>query len=260
MDDLNLVKVATYMNSARADLVCGILEGNGIQAFADGANTNTMMSHVGSALGARVLVPAKDVDRALEIIEAIEEESAVPGSDWYCGRCKEHVEGTFQACWSCGQAREQVQEIPTASVNPQETSAESTSAFIKDSPVLSDESATEPVVANFESANRDRTEQNSGNPFAAPETVEGLAASTEKPSDEIDPEAEEILLRAWRASLIAIVLLPVILNLYSMFLLMQASIRTEKFSPEGQKRFYWAFVMNLIGGALWIGGLFYFAF
>ena len=74
------------------------------------------------------------------------------------------------------------------------------------------------------------------------------------PSDqhaEINQYAEAMLLRAWRASIIGIVFVPFVLHMYSMYLLIRAAMIATTFSPDGSKRFYRAFIVNVIAGCVW---------
>ena len=72
-----------------------------------------------------------------------------------------------------------------------------------------------------------------------------------EPAEKIDEEAEAMLLRAWRASILGLVFLPIVLHLYSMYLLIRAATRADAFSADGKKRFYLAFSVNLLAAGLW---------
>lgn len=70
------------------------------------------------------------------------------------------------------------------------------------------------------------------------------------PQVEINEAAEAMLQRAWRASIIGIVLFPFLLHLYSTYLLIRAGTTAATFSPEGEKRFYGAILVNLGAGCV----------
>jgi len=59
-------------------------------------------------------------------------------------------------------------------------------------------------------------------------------------------EAESMLQRAWRTSIIGFVLFPVVTNIYSMYLLIRASTLCTQFSPAGQKLFCKTLAVNLL--------------
>lgn len=102
----DFVQIASFGNAAEAEQLRSVLEDHEVPAFVDGANANTALSHVGSALGGvRVLVSVSDAQRAAEIIESLVEEDDTSGGPWFCGRCKKEVDGDFQVCWSCGEPR-----------------------------------------------------------------------------------------------------------------------------------------------------------
>ena len=74
------------------------------------------------------------------------------------------------------------------------------------------------------------------------------------PSDqqpEFNEDAEAMLLRAWRAAIIGLLFLPFVLHLYSMYLLIRATMTATSFSPDGQKRFYRTFGVNVVAGCAW---------
>lgn len=50
-------------------------------------------------------VAEQDVDRALAIIEAGDDEDGTSKEMWICSGCKEEVEEQFSECWNCGTAR-----------------------------------------------------------------------------------------------------------------------------------------------------------
>lgn len=233
MDENKFIKVATYANATDAEHIRNVLEANGISAFIDAAATNTALSYVGTALGGvRVFVRADDVQHAIEVIASDDDASNSGRAPWFCGSCEEEIEGSFDICWSCGEPREQV-----ARPLPNSRKIDHFKAGI-----AVDGTANAPT--SF------RRDLDSTNPYAALTATEVARTQHDQPVA-ISQEAEDMLLRAWRASIIGIGLFPLILHFYSMYLLIRATMIAKDFSPDGNKRFYRAFVVNVIFGCVW---------
>jgi len=172
----------------------------------------------------------------LEVIGSSEAPDVSDGEPWYCGQCREEVDAEFEVCWSCGQPRAEVQQpFPERS---SDTSLSSASASSGQDP------GEETEVVDARAMLR--------NPYASP-TAESEAVPAEAEPDQFEPseEAEAILVRAWRASILGFFLLPVILHFYSMYLLIRASMITERFSAKGSRRYYQAWAINVVSGFVW---------
>jgi hypothetical protein len=228
-----LVKIAACANAIDAEQIRSRLEQHGIAAFLDGANANTALSHVGTALGGvRVLVRMTDAEQAAEIVASARRDSMASPDPWYCGQCEEEIEGGFDICWSCGNARADVG---------------------RPLPVTSDDQRLEPARgADFGEVTPtpDYDGYDDANPYTPPITPD--SASTQRAvAPELNKEAEAMLVRAWRASIIGTIFLPIVLHFYSMYLLIRAANMTPVFSPSGRKKFYRAFAVNVVAGCLW---------
>lgn len=70
-------------------------------------------------------------------------------------------------------------------------------------------------------------------------------------SEEVNIESESLLRRAWRASIIGLGLLPVLTHLYSMILLIRASMHDTNLSADGQRLFYWTLLVNIFAICVW---------
>ena len=79
----------------------------------EGIPTEVRNQHLGSIMGEVPffetwpqlwVINDLDYDRALQLIEAADEES--PADAWRCGKCGETNEGQFGACWKCGASAE----------------------------------------------------------------------------------------------------------------------------------------------------------
>lgn len=110
------VVVAKFFNEQEAHIAKANLAAGGVESMVEGANTNAMLSHVGSALGGvRLLVAEADKNRAQEILAAYEKQNArgksTQGhSTWFCGTCREVLDVSFETCWSCGNERSEVEQ------------------------------------------------------------------------------------------------------------------------------------------------------
>ena len=226
------VEIASFANAAEAEQVRGILEENGLTAFVSGAEATTALSHLSIGLGGvRLLVRAEHAAPAAELLESFDRPPA-DAAPWFCGQCREEVDGAFEVCWSCGQPRTEVEqpfpERCVASAPDSDTPVETTAL----------ESPDDYGQADF-------------NPYASPQVT--AARDRTEPLPKLHAEAEAMLERAWRAAIIGLVLFPVLTHLYSAALLIRASMLTADFSPAGRRRFYGAMVVNL--AAAGVGGV-----
>jgi hypothetical protein len=106
-----LITVAKVIHSAEAESIRLLLASHEIPVVLQGEHTGAMLSHLGTAVGARVCVPQAFAERAMEII-ASHDRRRTRGAEqgaWYCGPCREEVDAGFETCWSCGQPREEVE-------------------------------------------------------------------------------------------------------------------------------------------------------
>lgn len=214
-----IVVIERFANELDAERVRNVLGDFGITAFVEGANVNTMLSYVGPALGGvRLLVRAGDVPRAKEIIDKLQTEQPSEDAAWYCGVCHEQLDASFELCWKCGGVRADV-ERPQPGTN-------------EDS--LTDSTQTPRTT-------HDHLSQRAGD--------RNQIASVSQ-ADANSAEAEELCLRAWRSALFGLVMLPVVLHIYSLYLLLSAARLTSKFSEQGQRRFNGALVIDLLVAAL----------
>jgi hypothetical protein len=120
-----LVTVAKVLYTSEAESIRLLLEANEIPVALQGANAANVLSHVGSAVGTRVLVPEEFEDRARQLIASQDRRRtrAAEQGAWYCGPCREEVDAGFETCWSCGQPREEAerpfpQDRKTAEAEP----------------------------------------------------------------------------------------------------------------------------------------------
>ena len=241
--DSTLVQIQSFESAVFAEIAKARLANSGIEAFIDGANSATYMSYVGTALGGvRLLVRSEDVVAASLIMLSSALETNKEDSPWFCRKCNEEIEAGFSVCWSCGNSRDLVgQEIVPVAI-------EATPKVVSNPNESAASAPTNPVA--IEQAAK------SDNPYLSPQarSVVPLVAVIE--TNAIDERVEEILLRAWRASIIGLLILPLILTAYSFYLLVRASLISNNFTPRGQSRFYQALVLNVVAALFWLAFMF----
>ncbi|PQO31175.1 hypothetical protein C5Y96_12550 [Blastopirellula marina] len=235
-------RIASYANAADADHLKAVLQGHGIRAFVEGGDLQTSLSYIGSALGGvHVTVHSVDAEKAIEIKQELSQESHEPtGGPWFCGECEEIVDAGFQVCWKCGQDRSEVEAAMPATAD------------------LDDEEEEEYLSDDNDQPLPDRAHFDESNPYASPQAKVKSAEKPRKPT-EINEEAEAMLVRAWRAAIIGLTFMPILANIYSMYMLFAALKETNEFTPEGNWRFNGAFFLNMLSGIAW-GAFFYFLY
>jgi len=234
MPTSEFLKIASYANAADADHLKAVLQDHGIRAFVDGGDLQTSLSYIGSALGGvHVLVRSVDAEKAIDIKEELSQENHEPtGGPWFCGACEEVVDAGFQVCWSCGGERSEVEAAMPATAE------------------LEEETPDEPPPEECDEPLPDKTYFDEGNPYASPQVKADGNHQAGEPS-EINEEAEAMLVRAWRASILGLTFVPLLANIYSMYVLFAALKETSQFTSDGNWRFSAAFVLNVLSGIAW---------
>lgn len=223
----DLVEIMACGNAVEAEQVRATLNHHGVTAFVSGANTQTTLSYVGSALGGvRVLVQSTDASKAIEIVAKLRAEADVATPPWFCGQCEEVIDGAFDVCWGCGRPREEVeQSLPDARESDPER-----------------EDRNEIITPAEDHSMKDAA---SSKAFSPMPTDSAMCESTPGKGNE---EVEAMLLRAWRASILGVTFFPLLV--YSMYLLFEAANATERFSLTAERRFYRTLVSNVIFGCV----------
>ncbi|MCA9212964.1 MAG: hypothetical protein KDB27_07865 [Planctomycetales bacterium] len=223
-----LVTIASYPDSSLAEAVRGQLEANGFRAIVTNAVVSHMLSHVRNAIGgAKIQVFEEDAQAAFDFLARLEAESGDSSELWRCQDCQEVIEGQFEICWACGKERSEVEDpnfvIPTAEIDPPESKVD----------VLEYSGLRAPLDLE--------------NPYSPP--GETMLARTNRSLIPGIEESEYLIERAWKASLIGI-LFPPFFQIYSMYLLLRASVTRTPFSQKAQRRFYIALILNIAVVAL----------
>ncbi len=110
--DENLKIVETYTTPIEADVVRNRLEAAGIQAFLGDEFSVGWLWHLGTALsGVKVLVAESDLPRAREILQELEPQvEDRPSPTWSCSKCGAEVDGELDVCWACGTTADGVED------------------------------------------------------------------------------------------------------------------------------------------------------
>ena len=227
-----LVTIRRYSNAWQAQTTRNRLAEAGIPAFVTEAETSTMLSHIGTALGGvRVRVAADDEQRALQIL-ADDAEQVESAGHWKCSRCDEVNEPGFELCWSCSKPRSP--DDPPAS--PVEADADSELAVGFDD-AASAAAPVRPLPPEDRSPYRPVGSESLREMPPREGTMDAQSAA----------DAESRVRYAFRAAVIGFFLLPPLLNIYSFVLLLGMVAREGGMPPEVRNRFWLTWALNVLG-------------
>lgn len=216
---VKLVELARLENPVIAETLRIALEGAGIAAFIESSETNRAMHYVGTALGGvRVMVPSDRKVEAERLLRDFADDSTrknVPA--WICPKCGETVDSGFETCWFC------------------DTERPENAALAPPTRIAEDELEQEPVETLS-------VREDESNPYSPPLTSKLISID----SGISVVEAEAMVLRAWRASIIGLFLCPVVLHIYSMVVLIDTRDAIPHLSDGGRRRRVWATTINLV--------------
>jgi len=233
---VRLVTIASFGQPEDAYVARNQLERAGIPAVITEASSAGTLWHLGSATGgAKLQVSEADAQRARQfLLETVSDPDRHDLSGyWRCLPCQEIVDPGFDVCWSCSRPKEEVLD----------TSFQPTLAHVVEPPTEFDP-PEEPLVLMRPSVEAEGEFQD--NPYSP----SGAQAATVRPSVHIAPpqNVDDLILRAWRASVIGTFVCPPVLNVYSMYLLIWVSLRGASLSPKVNRRFYAALAINILVG------------
>lgn len=195
----DLTPIRNYISVQEAYQLRALLEAEGIETFIANESSSAMLPHVGHAINVRLLVPAAQAKAAAELVSDAERAAkADQGPPWYCKPCQQVVDGGFEICWSCGRDRVEVEDPDGVPVT----------LAASDESRPSESEPTGPTHPWDED-----------NPYAAG----GLSASRLGDPPGLTGNHEQVaaqLKQARRAAIFAIAFLPIVLNLYSIVLLL----------------------------------------
>ena len=215
--DLDLTTVATYQNSAEAQIARMRLAQAGIPCNLENDQVVATDWHVSTAVGGvRVKVAAADVEAARHALTPVTDDAA-GHEPRFCEQCGRPLEPGFDVCWACA-ASEQISE---------NVSDGSIAAPLD--PLLEYEDD------QFAGGQRDAADHE----VADRDDADG--------EDHYDPAQAAVDALAWRALRAAIfsAFLPVVLNAYSLLLLVRVANTDTPLSHRGRWFVLGAWVANL---------------
>ena len=222
----DLVRLRSFNTTYEADLAKAALESSGIRSYTDGVGMSLIY---GGAIGAVDLnVSRNDFEMAHEIIENLEIKPLGENAAWFCGDCNVDVDAGYGVCWSCGKPES---EVGT------------------ESPHLAEATEFAPTAPSIQPSDQ----PSDPNPYAAPSEVTNFSKlEADEETTPIAPTTTvEFVQRAYRCAILGLFLIPMVLNFYSMFLLLRASPDSALLPGKLRKRFYITFFINLFSGLFW---------
>lgn len=216
-----LVTVARCGDVNEAELARLVLADAGIRAIVAGGDLANALSHIGPAIGdVLVQTSSADAERAHEIVEQWRSGESSGRQPWYCTTCQHNVDANFDICWKCGSERSEIPAVPETQ--------EQRSRYVPGSPE-DDEFGP----------------QLSGNPYAPPHSAPVDSREFLPQEFESIEQAEEIALRALRAAVVGLLLVPPLLSLYAIYLLL--GLGGLPLSIKGRRRVTWAWGFAALG-------------
>jgi hypothetical protein len=207
----------------------------GIHAVVQGGQTATTLSYVGSAVGyPQVEVADDDYQSALAILESDRVALETAGK-WICSRCDEQNEPSFDICWSCNKTRgpDDIggvldRERAEGSDDDDESSGESASPF---------------AINGFR---QKEVAGDNGNPYRPLDWQgAGPAVWARKNDSETAEEDLKTIDRAFNAAVCGLFLpILLVLNLYSIYLLLRVSFSASHTRPPRPAKWYAAWAIN----------------
>jgi rubrerythrin len=265
MDD-QLVIVSRYGSSAEAHAARLALDGEGIEAVVGDDAAADMLSIMTPGLGgAKLLVFSRHLERARQILAHEDAHKRPPLPAWLCHQCGSAVNAGFAVCWSCGAefdpARSEL--APPGSIEEDdEEDAASFVAHARRAEIVEDE---RPPAVHLEAGEWrcpgcglyvgesytacpacGASAGDAANPYAPALSESGMDHGDFTPRATETPDISLLVLRAWRAAVIGLVVCPGVSHLYSLWLLLRVAMSGQELTPQGNRRFYVALAIDLL--------------
>ncbi|MFO0939740.1 MAG: hypothetical protein U0930_03130 [Pirellulales bacterium] len=113
---IKFICVQTYLSEQEATLAQSELQLEGIQAVLESSSAATTFSAGAATGGVRLMVDKTELTEAQAILQKFE--APTNANPWYCEKCQETIEPSFECCWSCGGERSEVEgQTPGAEDN-----------------------------------------------------------------------------------------------------------------------------------------------
>ncbi|MEC8556754.1 MAG: hypothetical protein VXZ82_17270 [Planctomycetota bacterium] len=219
-----MYKLRTFLTAFEAEQTRNRLCEAGIGAWVEGAEAQTAMSYIGSAIGGvAVVISEEDILAAEEILC----DDFPPVRPWTCRVCWSDIDEGFDVCWRCGADRSQARQ-------------------------------PEPAPPADELAPEDYTVDPGENSFASPDVLASPYApiATEQLQSRTNEEqrAEEedmpLVKRALIAAILGPLMLPLIAQLYVIILLARIVPRYPRLNKSERRDVWIAFCACLMHFAL----------
>ena len=258
-----LVRVASFVNSAQADLARMQLAMEDIPAYLGNAVWVTWFWHYSNATGgARVYVSSSDTERAVAVLRQSRETVPAALPPWTCMKCGEHVDVSWNICWHCGTSTDGEEdpnfyEQPVVLPFPLKCSQRTWSTIIGVSgpllffvshgslALLMEWFAVVAVMLTLRTCwptDEDRTEPATETPDLA--AIDLAAETTEQDAADGYTAIEETVLRAWQAAVLSLSFPP--LALYAIWLLLRLDLPEEPLKSREQRRYLGAWVFSML--------------
>ncbi len=221
-----LTVVSRHINAFEAHALRNRLENHGIPAMVEGADTHTMLSHIGPALGGvKVLVPNDRREEALAILQNEASGDASPIPEWTCQRCYSQVPAGFEVCWNCATP------IPQADGDDARPASNT---------------ATQTTATESAAPHRLR-----------PDAWDAAPASGRSGAPDREAQQQAIVESAWRSAVIGFYLAPAIAHLYSLGVLACHAPLLVDLQSCLRRKLLWTLVLDstvlIVGAAMaWV--------
>lgn len=230
--------VCECFDTFEAETICIRLRDAGIDAHTTGNDTAQALAMGGAGTNRlpRVEVPEAELDRARQLL-ADDRARAAHARRWKCPRCNEVNEKTFEVCWSCGKLLDE-----TAIFAWDDAPRDSTSNPAGEWTVT----PSDPLPTEDQNPYRP-TPPRDGSSNGQDATVNDLRDDDEAaPSDAYFEDTRRAL---WSA-VIGFLILPPLINLYSIFLLIRLPSTVYQ-DPRLRGRLIAAYLINISAFIIW---------
>jgi hypothetical protein len=264
--DYKLVKITSFWTSVEARLAMASLKAEGVESFLEGEETVAGINFLANAVGGvKLFVREADVDRAIGILSPATEGAA--RNEWTCERCGEVVSGGFSVCWSCGTSVDGTVDPQFESVDPgmRETDvAPSDVSYAPNAASPGDHGDATDRFGDGDSTwncpdcdarnpSRMRVCSMCGtsvdgdvNPYFARPIEDSDPAAPVELTESETAEGDAVAQRAFRAAALGFAWCPIVMQAYSMSLLLLLRTSGLPLSDRGQRQYNLAMMLDVI--------------
>lgn len=247
----SLVRVASYVNAAQADLARMQLVSAGIRAYLDNVALVSWFWHYSNLTGgAKVCVAAADAEQAHAVLFDWRQAAEADSSTWKCAGCNAQVDSNWAVCWRCGTSSNGEKasnffEQPAVEMFPLKCSEKTLAIIIGiTGPLLFVISwGSVPLLALWLVAFAGFRALQICWPVDEETTYQELAEPDDEAEDE-DTVLEDTILRAWQTAVVSLWFFPLVL--YSFWLLLRLDPPEEPLKPREQRRYFGAWAFSLL--------------